>query len=342
MSIEEVRALVAERQRYEGWLTALEQRRGETPAHVYARVQQDYDARRAAIVTALHAHAGPLASAADALEGQVDTLTTELATVRDERAEAMLRTAVGEFDPAQWDAMRETLESRIGALESDRSTLEAERDELRALLNEAGGIAAAEAMGQESGVAVDTVVAAPEAVEPVDSEPVDSEPVVVEPVTAAAVNAVLEEDFGVAVVEAEAVAIVEEVEADTVEPEVVEPEVVEAEVVEAEVVVAEVVEAEVVDSAIVEPAVESDATDSADADLFDELAFLRAGAPPAAVPATHPASQPASQPAVAAESPDDAPSDPRKTLRCAEPTCRSWNLPTEWYCERCGGELNTF
>ncbi|MEI6739747.1 MAG: hypothetical protein WCK74_05490 [Gemmatimonadaceae bacterium] len=288
MSIEEVRALVAERQRYEGWLTALEQRRGETPEHVYARVQQDYDARRAAIVTALHAHAGPLASAADALEGQVETLTTELATVRDERAEAMLRTAVGEFEPAQWDALRETLESRIGALESDRSTLEAERDELRALLVEAGGIAAADAMGQGSGLALDTVVAAPEAVEDVDSEPV-----VVEPVTAAAVNAVLAEDFGV-----------------------------------------EDVEAEVVDTAIVEPAVESDAADAADADLFDELAFLRAGAPPAAVPAMHPA--------VAAASPDDAPSDPRKTLRCAEPTCRSWNLPTEWYCERCGGELNTF
>jgi hypothetical protein len=26
-----------------------------------------------------------------------------------------------------------------------------------------------------------------------------------------------------------------------------------------------------------------------------------------------------------------------KTLRCAE--CGTMNVPTEWYCERCGGEL---
>ena len=28
---------------------------------------------------------------------------------------------------------------------------------------------------------------------------------------------------------------------------------------------------------------------------------------------------------------------PAKTLRCQE--CGTMNYPTEWYCERCGGEL---
>lgn len=32
-----------------------------------------------------------------------------------------------------------------------------------------------------------------------------------------------------------------------------------------------------------------------------------------------------------------APSDAAKTLRCSE--CGTMNYPTEWYCERCGGEL---
>jgi uncharacterized OB-fold protein len=32
--------------------------------------------------------------------------------------------------------------------------------------------------------------------------------------------------------------------------------------------------------------------------------------------------------------------DALKTLRCTE--CGTMNLPTEWYCERCGGELAAF
>jgi len=32
--------------------------------------------------------------------------------------------------------------------------------------------------------------------------------------------------------------------------------------------------------------------------------------------------------------------DQLKTLRCTE--CSTMNLPTEWYCERCGGELAAF
>jgi hypothetical protein len=32
-----------------------------------------------------------------------------------------------------------------------------------------------------------------------------------------------------------------------------------------------------------------------------------------------------------------SPTDGRKSLRCGE--CGTMNLPTEWYCERCGGEL---
>jgi hypothetical protein len=33
----------------------------------------------------------------------------------------------------------------------------------------------------------------------------------------------------------------------------------------------------------------------------------------------------------------DVPSEQIKTLKCAE--CGTMNYPTEWYCERCGGEL---
>ena len=33
----------------------------------------------------------------------------------------------------------------------------------------------------------------------------------------------------------------------------------------------------------------------------------------------------------------DVPNEQVKTLRCQE--CGTMNYPTEWYCERCGGEL---
>jgi uncharacterized OB-fold protein len=35
----------------------------------------------------------------------------------------------------------------------------------------------------------------------------------------------------------------------------------------------------------------------------------------------------------------DVPAEQAKTLKCAE--CGTMNYPTEWYCERCGGELAT-
>jgi len=53
-------------------------------------------------------------------------------------------------------------------------------------------------------------------------------------------------------------------------------------------------------------------------ETFDDLAFLRSVNDPTAAPSN----------------------DPLKTLRCTE--CGTMNLPTEWYCERCGGELAAF
>ena len=61
-------------------------------------------------------------------------------------------------------------------------------------------------------------------------------------------------------------------------------------------------------------------------DSFDELAFLRSVIDPSTKAPMTPRG-PASDAA-------------QKTLRCTE--CGTMNLPTEWYCERCGGELAAF
>lgn len=63
-------------------------------------------------------------------------------------------------------------------------------------------------------------------------------------------------------------------------------------------------------------------------DPFDDLAFLRS------VTDSGDASGGAGAGAPAAAG------DTLKTLRCTE--CGTMNLPTEWYCERCGGELAAF
>ncbi|HMS02607.1 MAG TPA: hypothetical protein PKE51_06515, partial [Gemmatimonadaceae bacterium] len=78
-----------------------------------------------------------------------------------------------------------------------------------------------------------------------------------------------------------------------------------------------------------EAPVPSSQAPAAPADAFDELAFLRSVIDPKA--STGGAASGGSTTGVGA---------PQKTLRCTE--CSTMNLPTEWYCERCGSELASF
>lgn len=73
---------------------------------------------------------------------------------------------------------------------------------------------------------------------------------------------------------------------------------------------------------------------------FDEFPVLRpsGGAPAPAAPATRAAvATPPSVPRTGGA--QDPRSEQHKTLKC--PECGAANYPTEWYCERCGGELAT-
>ena len=73
---------------------------------------------------------------------------------------------------------------------------------------------------------------------------------------------------------------------------------------------------------------------------FDEFPVLRptGGAPAPAAPATRAAvATPPSVPRAGGA--QDPRSEQHKTLKC--PECGAANYPTEWYCERCGGELAT-
>ncbi len=143
MSIEDVRTLVAERQRYDDWLSALEARRAETSARVFDRVHGDYVGRRTGVLEKLSAHVGSLSTLAEDLETRIDGLDTQLAALEDERAEAMLRTAVGEYDGERWDVVRQEVEASIGTLGGERDALLKEVEDVRTLLASARSAPAA-------------------------------------------------------------------------------------------------------------------------------------------------------------------------------------------------------
>ena len=134
VSIEEVRALVAERQRYDDWLTALEAKREDTPPRVFARVHGDYLGRRSAVITRLQTHVGGLATLGDELEQRLADLEAKLGGHEDELAEGMLRNLVGEYDGDRWETVRQEIEAKIAELNEQRGTLLAECDDVRTLL----------------------------------------------------------------------------------------------------------------------------------------------------------------------------------------------------------------
>lgn len=371
MSIEEVRSLVAERQRYDDWLAALDARKAETPERVYERVRGDYAARRGEVLTKLAEHVAELEMLSSSLLQQRSELSTQLDALEETRVEAMIRNAVGEYDNDKWDALRQDVEGQITKLTDDRTLVQMELDEIHALLEQARPTGEPDPIkGSESLIADEPVaeVAAPASEEgeaPADDfkgsesliEMASIEEVMVEApadaveaetdatidITADTVEMAVftlpEGDAPAAgdaidlVTVAEGVDIIDD--APFVVPEAAAPyannEVDDALAMFAETPVQPM--KAVPDAPPVPPAA---APTVPPIDPFDDLAFLHSVIAPSG-----------SQPAVPAATvtPPSVPvagnqAEPAKTLRCTE--CGTMNLPTEWYCERCGGELAAF
>ena len=416
VSIEEVRVLVAERQRYDDWLTALEARRAETPARVFDRVYGDYSARRSAVLERLHTHVDGLSAMRTQLDGRLEELETTLASLEDERVEAMLRTAVGEFDDTRWEQVRTQVEERIAQLGEERDAVLAEVDDVRALLASAAPAPEASAQtmpelevdGDEAAASAAPVsgadaLAAPEAhadaedhaegavsevadapaaptrsyndmvsvslvsdlasvatATPLGSDSVisPSEPAPTED-DAEDVSALFETGNGMASRSLPA----SEINLVTELPPRPTPEEIGAPPVEFDDALAlfsdnsapadpgfvksfDGIEVEIEPPVVrTTPPTPADVTTAhptpanAAADPFDDLAFLRSVIDPAGGTPASSAAVSGGQ-AQAGNARPSAGDDQQKTLRCTE--CGTMNLPTEWYCERCGGELAAF
>jgi hypothetical protein len=373
VSIEDVRMLVAERQRYDDWLAALEARRAETPARVFERVHGDYSGRRTAVVDQLRGHLAALAALGDELDARLSTVDSGLSTLEDERAEAMLRTAVGEFDGDRWEIVRQDVEAKIAEISAERTVLLAEVGDVRALLASArsepeptavlaGGPAtvsetSASALGapDTSAQVDDTGTAGGEAgflgsAELVEASERDS---AVLRVAAEMPSAIAMQSDPNLAEEGEAGSAAAREEADLEDAlALFTPERTGH---------APAPDAGPIDLDGIEP-IDDGAPDRsqdetrftrtatmtppspampaggqaaaptlapADADPFDDLAFLRSVTDASAAGAS-----------ASGRGTTNTGTEPQKTLRCTE--CGTMNFPTEWYCERCGGELAAF
>jgi hypothetical protein len=129
-----LQALLEERQRYEGWLRTLDERRTTTPPHVFQRVYDDYTQRLNGVI-------GRLAEHREQVRETIATMTSELEQLRtreteriDARTEAELRAIVGEYQEEEWTKIREDADLEIEMLAEERKELEVKLAELQGIL----------------------------------------------------------------------------------------------------------------------------------------------------------------------------------------------------------------
>jgi hypothetical protein len=129
-----VTTLFAERQRFEGWLAALEARRAATPQHIYERVKSDYEGRLRGVMEQLRAQRANVEARASSLTNRIGELETEARTHEDERAEIELRAAIGEIDSEKCEATRHAADQRLSSINAERDQLGGELNRLREVL----------------------------------------------------------------------------------------------------------------------------------------------------------------------------------------------------------------
>ncbi len=134
--------LLDERQRYQAWLATLAGRRSSTPPHVYDRVHRDYVSRLDRVMQSLAERAGQLSGTIAAMTAELAALRQHEADRTDERHEAELRAAVGEFSADDWEHRRSDADSDLERIAAERHSLEGELEELQRIVALTGSIAA--------------------------------------------------------------------------------------------------------------------------------------------------------------------------------------------------------
>jgi len=300
--------LLDERQRYQGWLATLEGRRGSTPPHVYERVQRDYAGRLDRVMQTLAERAGQLTGTIEAMKSDLAALRDQESDRTDERNEAELRAAVGEFTPDEWERRRVEVDSEIERIAAERKSVEEELQELQ------------------------RIVALTASVQPAAST---SEPTVERPRESrsgdGAQQAAERHGSSHASVQgtSQAAPSIDEFVAEW-RPSQVHPQHQGSSSREQRDNIPDTKDLE--DLVIPAAPMGGNPVGAAGADYGIANGVTGVSAAGASAP-----SQARTPPPIPAQSADR---DTDKTLKC--PECGAMNYATEWYCERCGGELSTF
>ena len=339
-----VERLLEERGQYEGWLARLaDPGAAAVPAHVVERVKGDYRSRLDNVIRQLSRYEGELEITLSESEVRRDDLVTQRTARAETLAEAELRHQVGEYDEgkfaelsAEQTAALAQLGEEIAAAERDIGRYE----EILGLI----GVALPEIPAGPSApaAAVPPVPAPAEAAAPAGPPPAPAaEPAATLP---AAARMSRSEAADLAKV-ASRISSVDELEfirsvAGWEDLPVAEPPAPRVEPPPASVATPP------------QPA-EAPAPEPGGAAKREEPAPMPGGARPS--PASLPGGALPERPLerIVPEVSDEATGNERvhrrtlgeadesaKTLRCTE--CGTNNLPTEWYCEKCGAELSAF
>jgi hypothetical protein len=148
VSLDALNGLLKERQRYEEWLAALDDKRANTSASVYQRVQADYQSRLREVSAKLAERAGELRENIDALTLRLEDVSRQESQQREARQEAELRAAVGEYTDKQWKEIGGAWDKELARLVKEKAALDAQLTELSRIFalsvkeKQAGAIAA--------------------------------------------------------------------------------------------------------------------------------------------------------------------------------------------------------
>jgi len=264
-----IQRLLEERRQYEAWIVRLNSSADATPGNVRARVREDYEARLAAVMEELKAHAESARLAIQEKRHLRGELQKKEALVAEKLTESELRHSVGEFDESQWDQVHQDVLAELVSVREDLQSVEADIQKLEEL----------DALVRNR-PAPRAPAPAPEPAPPAPSAPPRPR---AQPERASQVDelefikSVTEDDTGGAPSPRRA------------------------------------------SGAQFQPAIPSDP-------------------PRAAAPPSQRAANPLPAPVVPDPSAAAGDEEVPRTLRCKE--CGTMNLPTEWYCGQCGGQLD--
>lgn len=302
---DDIESLLQEKRQVQQWLDRLDMAADKTPAGVRTKVRGDYQKRLDDILEQLAGYTDEIKASLEEQRGRRTELADQESEQSERLAEAELRHTVGEYDEGKWSEIKtEILEGLVKV----RQDLKSAGDEIQRLEEVLASIEESESESTEPEVE-------PKAEEPKAEEIEEEEEEEEEELTVPDVD-------------------VEDVES-VADEEIPEPEETDEEAAAA-------------------------GRGSQQTDAFDELAFLRSvtedekhgpradrasGVHVAAdfVPADSKKGEATrSVGAEGVEADEGQKTQPtkgtaKKTVKCGE--CGAMNLPTEWYCERCGAEL---